>query len=293
MVELLAGYLGGLKNADHFGVVTQINNSVQSFETDNMKLLEVAGGLNRAVAAEDVAYKKTQKDWNVERLKDEDKKMDDLMIGTRSILAGHAAMPDGEALKQPAREILQLWKDFNFKTNDSYSGESSKIINIYQEVAKRQSDAEALGVWTYLQKARQQAVTVQSLLSQRFDELSSRVAGELKDARANTDAAVKQVYQVLTAIQVLAPSAEITALAQKLKAIEDYAKQYYLKSGSSSDGGDKPAPSPDGGGDSDDEEGGDGGDTPTPTPDPTPEPTPDPTPDPDPSGGGDDDGGDE
>ena len=30
------------------------------------------------------------------------------------------------------------------------------------------------------------------------------------------------------------PSAEITAPAQKLKAIEDYAKQYYLKSSTSS-----------------------------------------------------------
>jgi len=227
-----------------------------------------------------VAYKKTQKDWNVERLKDEDKKMDDLMIGTRSILAGHAAMPDGEALKQPAREILQLWKDFNFKTNDSYSGESSKIINIYQEVAKRQSDAEALGVWTYLQKARQQAVTVQSLLALRFDELSSRVVGELKEARANTDAAVKQVYQIVNSLQILMPSAEITALAQKLKAIEDYAKQYYLKTSTSSDGG-EPTPTPDGGS-SDDGGSDDGGSDVTPV---TPEPTPTPTPTPSGDGG--------
>lgn len=29
MIELLAGYLGGLKNADHFGVVTQINTPIQ------------------------------------------------------------------------------------------------------------------------------------------------------------------------------------------------------------------------------------------------------------------------
>lgn len=284
MIELLAGYLGGLKNADHFGVVTQINTLIQQLETENQVFLQAANGLNTAITAEDVAYKKTQKDWNVERLKDEDKKMDDLMIGTRSILAGHAAMPDGEALKQPAREILQLWKDFNFKTNDSYSGESSKIINIYQEVAKRQSDAEALGVWTYLQKARQQAVTVQSLLALRFDELSSRVVGELKEARANTDAAVKQVYQIVNSLQILMPSAEITALAQKLKAVEDYAKQYYLKSSTSSDGG-EPTPTPDGGGSDDggsSDGGSDGGSDVTPV---TPEPTPTPTPTP--SGDGD------
>ena len=254
MIELLAGYLGGLKNADHFGVVTQIDTPIRNFEIENAVFNSASDALHAAITAEDVAYKKTQKDWNVERLKAEDEKMDDYMIGLRSILAGYAAFPDGEALKQPAKEILQLWKDFNFKTNDSYSGESSKIINIYQEVAKRQSDAEALGVWPFFGKARQQAIAVQDLLSQRFDELSSRVVGELKEARANTDAAVKQMYQVINSLQVLMPSAEITTLAQKLKAIEDYAKQYYLKSSPSSEGGDEP----------------------TPDPEPTPEPTPDP-----------------
>lgn len=257
MIELLAGYLGGLKNADHFGVVTQIDNCFAGVETDNKVFLTAAAEAHSKVQAEDVAYKKTQKDWNVERLKAEDEKMDNYMIGLRSILAGYAAFPDGETLKQPAKEILQLWKDFNFKTNDSYSGESSKVINIVQEVTKRKTDAEALGVWPFFQKAAQQATTVQSLLSQRFDELSSRVVGELKEARANTDAAIKQVYQIINSLQILMPSAEITAVAQKLKAIEDYAKQYYLKSSSTASDEDvtpepeptpDPAPAPDEGG---------------------------------------------
>lgn len=244
MIELLAGYLGGLKNADHFGVITQIDNCFAGVETENAVFLAAMAEVHKKRIAEDEAYKKTQKDWNVERLKAEDKKMDDYMIGLRSILAGYAAFPDGETLKQPAKEFLQLWKDFNFKTNDSYSGESSKVSNIVQEVSKQKANAEALGVWPFFEKAAQQAATVQSLLSQRFDELSSRVVGELKEARANTDAAIKQAYQVVNSLQVLMPSAEITALAQKLKAIEDYAKQYYLKSSSTSEGDDEPTPEP-------------------------------------------------
>ena len=120
----------------------------------------------------------------------------------------------------------------------------------------------------------------QSLLALRFDELSSRVVGELKEARANTDAAVKQVYQIVNSLQILMPSPEITALAQKLKAIEDYAKQYYLKSSTSSDGG-EPTPTPDGGS-SDDGGSDDGGSDVTPV---TPESTPTPTPTPSGDGG--------
>ena len=46
MIELLAGYLGGLKNADHFGVVTQINTPIQQLETENQVFLQAANGLN-------------------------------------------------------------------------------------------------------------------------------------------------------------------------------------------------------------------------------------------------------
>lgn len=232
MIELLAGYLRGLSNANHFGVVTQIDNNFANFETDNQVFVKAIAAVHEAVVAEDLAYKRTQKDWNVDRLKAADEVLDDYMIALRSILAGYAAMPDAEAMKQPAKELLQLWKDFNFKTNDSYSGETSKVLNIVQEVQKKQAQAEAMGVWTYFQKAAQQARVVQDLLDLRFNELSSRTVGELKAAREATDAAVKQCFMVLNSLQVLLPSDDVTALCKKLKAIEDYAKQYYLKDNS-------------------------------------------------------------
>lgn len=229
MIELLSGYLGGLKNAEHYGVVTQLNNPIQALKTDNAVYRTATEALQAAFTAEDVAYKKTQKDWNVERLKVEDKKMDNYMVSIHTILNGYMALPDREPMKQTAKELLQLWKDFRFKTNESYSGETAKVINICQEVEKRKADAEAIGVWEYFEKARTEALNVQNLLSLRFDELASHVAGELREARTHTDAAVKQVFQVINSLQVLAPSAEIDTLVHKLKAIEEYVRRYYLK----------------------------------------------------------------
>ena len=252
MIELLAGYLRGLSNANHFGVVTQIDNNFGNFETENQVFIAAATEAHRKYMAEDEAYKRTQKDWNVDRLKAADEILDDYMIALRAILAGYAALPDGEEMKQPAKEFLQLWKDFDFKTNDSYSGETSKVLNILQEVHKKQSQAEALGVWPYFIKAAQQAQTVQGLLDARFNELSSRTVGELKAAREATDAAIKQCFVVLNSLQVLMPSNDVTALCRKLKAIEDYAKQYYLKdNGNNADEGDVTPVNPDGGGSQD------------------------------------------
>ena len=236
MIELQQSYLNKLNNADHFGVITQINNEAQGFATDNPVLSSAIVGVNTCHQGEDDAYMKSNKDWNVERLKTEDEKLDKIMVPIRAIVAAHAALPDGFPLKQTGMEFLQMWKDYNFQTHDSYSGETSKVINMWQTVSARQADAEALGIYTYFQAAYQQAVLIQQLLNQRFDELAGRVVGELREARQATDDAIKQLYLVINSMQVLTPSDELTALARKLKTIEDYARQYYLRESHSGSG---------------------------------------------------------
>lgn len=236
MIELQQSYLNNLNNADHFGIITQINNEAQGFTTENSLLASAIAGVNTCHQGEDDAYMKSNKDWNVERLKTEDEKLDKIMVPIRAIVAAHAALPDGFPLKQTGIEFLQMWKDYNFQTHDSYSGETSKVINMWQTVSARQADAEALGIYTYFQAAYQQAVLIQQLLNQRFDELAGRVVGELREARQATDDAIKQLYLVINSMQVLTPSDELTALARKLKTIEDYARQYYLRESHSGSG---------------------------------------------------------
>ena len=117
------------------------------------------------------------------------------------------------------------------------------------------------------------------LVTVRVDNESAKVKGELAAARKATDEAIRKAYDILNALAVLQPSAELTALITVLFGIEDRAKLYYISGGKS--GGDKPTPTPDGGS----EDGGgsqDGGSDVTPV---TPEPTPTPTPTPSGDGG--------
>ena len=74
---------------------------------------------------------------------------------------------------------------------------------MFQEIEKRKSYAEAVGVWGYFEKAQQTALKVQSLLNDRFSELASRTVGEVKIARTATDLAIKQLYTVLSSMQVI------------------------------------------------------------------------------------------
>lgn len=251
MTELLTSWLSGLKNADHVGITKQIFETAQGTNISNETYKLAVATLSAAIQVEDDAYKRTQKDWAVEQLKSADVEMDNYMKAIRSILAGHAALPDGEPTKQKAKEILHLWKDYAFKLSDSYSGESSKIVNMYQEVEKEKAAAQEIGIWGYFEKARRKALEIQNLLNERFDDLASRTVGEMKKARALTDAAIKQYFQVVNSLQVLNSSDTVTELARKLRAIEDYARVYYLHIPSVGSG-DLPATPPSTGGDEDD-----------------------------------------
>ena len=268
MIELLTGWLGSLKNADHVGITTQIYELVKKTEINNEMYKAGVAALGKAVTAEDEAYKKTQKDWAVNELKSVDTDLDCYMKGIRSIVAGHAALPPTAETQRKGEELLQLWKDYDFKLNDSYSAESSKVVNMFQDVEKRKTAAEALGVWALFEKANELAQQVQSLLADRFKELGSRVVGELAAARVVTDQTIKQLYQVVGALQSFAPSETVTAMAKELRAIEDYARVYYLKttaSSSDNEAGDLPDSLPgDGGSDGGDD---DGNDKPTVPPD--------------------------
>ena len=248
MTELLTGWIGNLKNADHVGITTEIYDTVKTTDLSNETYKNTLAALKVAIENEDIAYRKTLKDWTVEQLKSTDARMDQYMKSIRSMLAGHASLPDGEPQKRPGTELLQLWKEYDFKLSDSYSSESSKVVNMFQDVEKRKADAEALGVWSHFEKAKEEALKVLALLDDRFDTMATRVAGEMKAARTATDAAVKQLYQVITSMQTIMPETKVTDLAKKLRAIEDYARIYYLKTGASRADDTPTAPPSSGGG---------------------------------------------
>lgn len=234
MVELLTGWLNNLKNADHVGVTTQIYNTVKEADINNDMYKTAAKALEKAIGDEDEAYRKTLKDWTVEELKATDAEQDGLMKCIRSVLAGHAALPDGQPTKQKAKELLLLWREYDFRLNDSYSGEAAKVINMYQDVERRKADAEEIGIWKFFEEAKRKAEEIQRLLDERFVGLASRDVGEMRKARGATDTVVKQLYQMLEALQAFAASDALTELVRKLRAIEDYARVYYLKSSASS-----------------------------------------------------------
>ena len=283
---LTTSYLVKLSVANHDGVTQQICDRLNGFTTDNQMLISARQGVNTARQAEDVAFKRfSGKDFASDDMKNEDTKADNYMSASLNILNGLLYLPETEPIYRKAQLARQVFKDFRFSTSDGMEAEARNILNMAQQwAAATDYTLEELGIAEWVQKAVVQANKVLQLVAVRVEHESVKVKGELADARKVTDAAIRQAYDVLNALAVLQPSAELTALINVLFAIEERAKLYYISSGSSSGGNSG------GGGTtpSDDQGGGDqGGGEPIPDdPDPSGgggEPIPD---DPDPSGGG-------
>ena len=245
---LTTSYLAQLTNANHDGVTQQISDRLQAFETDNAMLLQAIQAVATARQAEDTAYRRySGKDFASDDLKREDQLEDKYMSTIRALLNALLCLPDDEPIRRKAEMAVQLYKDFNFRVADGFEAEARKTLNMVQQwqAASGYTLAE-LGIAEWVTKAKAQAEKVIRLVAVRVDNESAKVKGELATARRATDEAVRRVYDILNALNVLQPTAELTALTTVLFGIEDRAKLYYISGGKSSSG-DRPTPTPDGG----------------------------------------------
>ena len=251
---LTTSYLAQLTNANHDGVTQQIDDRFGNFETDNQLFIQASVAVHQARLAEDAAYRRySGKDFASDDLKREDGLEDNYMSCIRALLNALLCLPETEPIRRKAEQAVQLFKDFNFRVSDGFEAEARKTINMVQQwrAATTYTLAE-LGIAEWVTKAEQQAQKVLTLVTIRVDNESAKVKGELAAARKATDEAIRKAYDILNALCVLQPSAELSALVSVLFGIEERAKLYYISGGTTSGGGgDKPKPTPDdqGGGD--------------------------------------------
>lgn len=235
-MSLATTFLTKVTIAEHGGLVRQIAGKLHGASISNEMFIQRLNDVDSTSQAEDDAYTHSQKDFNSNRLKEEDGIVDKLVKAVRAIFNGYAELPEDEPNHQKGVELAQVFKDYNFSPSDTYTAEAEKIRNMNQVFQARIADLQALGVADYWAKAVTHAANMEQLLSQRFDDIAARVVGEVKTARANTDNAIKAMYELLAAMKVMMPSAELDNLISQLDAIEAYAWQYYLSGKGGSNG---------------------------------------------------------
>ena len=232
--NLTTNYLTRLSNANHDGVTQQINDRLTAYGSDNAMIQSALQGVTAARVAEDLAFKRfSAKDFASDDLKKEDGLGDKYMSATLGILNGLLALPETEPIYRKAQMARQVFRDFDFSTSDGFEAEARKVLNMSQQwQAATEYELAELGIEAWVQKAVVQANKVLQLVTVRVDHESAKVKGELADARKATDAAIRQAYDIINAMAVLQPSAELSALINVLLSIEERAKLYYINNAS-------------------------------------------------------------
>lgn len=235
---LTTTYLAKEPNANHDGTTQQICDRLVAFPTSNQMLVAAVQGVVTTRQAEDVAYKRfSGKDFASDDLKKEDALEDKYMSASLGVLNGMLYLPETEPMRRKAQLARQVFKDFGFSTSDGFEAEARKTVNIAQQFqAATEYTLAELGIEEWVNKAVAQAQKVLQLITVRVDNESAKVKGELADARKATDEAIRKVYDILNALNVLQPSAELTQLINVLFSIEDRAKQYYISGGKTNGG---------------------------------------------------------
>ena len=242
--SLNLSWLGRLTNPHHDGTTQQIDDFLQSFASDNQVFNQKKAAVHQCRQNEDEVWIKSQRDPAVKNLENADKRQDSYELAGRYILAAHAQLPDDEPTKAEADVCLQIIKDAKFRTNESYDAEADKIIQIHQNLQAHEAFLTQIGAWTFFTKSLAAAQQVRELLGERAMTKGEFVKGEMKKVRHATDLAIADIYQTIMAMLDLMPSAELTTLYTQLKGIELYARQYYLKEGSTGSGSGTASPDP-------------------------------------------------
>ena len=118
-MSLATTFLTKVTIAEHGGLVRQIAGKLHGASISNEMFTQRLNDVDSTSQAEDDAYTHSQKDFNSNRLKEEDGIVDKLVKAVRAIFNGYAELPEDEPNRQKGVELAQVFKDYNFSPSDT------------------------------------------------------------------------------------------------------------------------------------------------------------------------------
>ena len=172
--------------------------------------------LHRLFLAFDEAYKRSLKSQSTKTIGDLDKVRDHLAYVIEKVAGLWATKLDDDALNIHGRRVAQVFKDFDFRTDEALVAENAKIRNIEQMFAgaQLQADLAAMGLTELNRRMAEATAQIEQLMAQRNEEQSTIIVGELKQAREALDAQYRAFITYLNAVQEIQPEDGISQAAQ-------------------------------------------------------------------------------
>ena len=233
-------YLRRLDVAHHDNVTQSIYERIAKINAEeSSKLAAASNKLKTAREEEDRCYQTAKRDFAAQELSETLATLRKRMSAVMGVLNAFAMLPTSDPRREKAWKLLQSAKDYRYTSRDGAAATESKVRNILQVWSE---SIEVLSEFSLADdyEALDALVTkIRKTLEKRIQFEASKEVGALANARTATDDAIGECYDVLNALDVLSPSAEITTAIKELAAIETRARQYYITTSGGSSAADE------------------------------------------------------
>ena len=172
---------------------------------------------HRLFLAFDTAYKNSLKNQLSDTIKKKDEERDNIAFVMERVAKLWAEKLDDETLAIHGRRVYQVFKDYGFRTTEALVAENAKIQNMEQqfnESVPLDMALEKMGLKELNRRLSTLTAEIMQLMSQRSEEQSTVIVGELKQAREALDAHYRQFITYLNAVQEIQPEEGISQAAQ-------------------------------------------------------------------------------
>lgn len=180
-------------------------------------------------AAFDEAYKRSQKSMLTAKIGDLDAVRDRYAYVIQNVAELWGEKLPDEDLATHGRRVAQVFASYGFRTREALVAENAKIHNIEQAFSTREMTTalETMGLADLNRRLTSITDEIEHLMSQRNEEKSEVVTGELKAAREKLDLHYRAFITYLNAVQELQPDPTLSKAAQFYNAdLEKIERQY-------------------------------------------------------------------
>ncbi len=215
-------------NALYYSLISAIDERMTAYKGTEKQLTELASSFHTSCERYAAAYKQSTKSFLTDTIAQKDSARDKITQVIESVAQNWAELPDeDDALR--GRHIYQPFKDFDYRRREALLAQNSKWQNIAQVFAQAEQSADlaAMGLTTLVQKANTLTQEIANLMTQRNEDQSAYIVGEMKAARSESEAIYQQLMQYINAMLVVSPTDALEQTAQYIQQdINKVASQY-------------------------------------------------------------------
>lgn len=215
-------------NAAHYEYLATVRRRTEEIRLENDLWHQAVGEFREAFDKEDKAFKQYRASDTTTALQKADEERDKLYASLRDTIKAYAKFPIAETA-QHAEPLLRVIKNYKITTRENYMKESGLIDNMLQDLMQYDRQLNRLGLLVIANQLKAKNDEVRQLIAQRNEERMEQVLGELKAARAVSDAAYAVVVFYTNAFFAMNPDVrEASDLVKRMSEDLEYFRRYAM-----------------------------------------------------------------